>query len=100
MQRLAVHQDHESSSGGEFHPPALTEPDVRLSPHPAPTPQPRVVRRAASARRGWAPVARSGGASARRPIPDNLIPIFKFTLKYLKCQRVLDVFVRTGTGRT
>jgi hypothetical protein len=24
-----------SSSGGGFHPPALTEPDVRLSPHPA-----------------------------------------------------------------
>src|SRR3954467_2846962 len=27
--------DQESSSPGEFHPQALTEPDVRLSPHPA-----------------------------------------------------------------
>src|SRR5512147_1645068 len=26
---------YESSSPGEFHPQALTEPDVRLSPHPA-----------------------------------------------------------------
>jgi hypothetical protein len=31
---------NESSSGGESHPSALTEPDVRLSPHPAPTIQP------------------------------------------------------------
>src|SRR5712692_5663168 len=29
-----------SSSGGESHPSALTEPDVRLSPHPAPIIQP------------------------------------------------------------
>src|SRR4051812_9817044 len=35
MLRVSVHQDHESSSPGEFHPQALTEPDVRLSPHPA-----------------------------------------------------------------
>src|SRR5215203_5242321 len=31
---------HESSSAGESHPRALPEPDVRLSPHPAPTIQP------------------------------------------------------------
>src|SRR4051794_37183833 len=29
-----------SSSGGDLHPSALSEPDVRLSPHPAPTLQP------------------------------------------------------------
>jgi hypothetical protein len=29
-----------SGSGEEFHPSALTEPDVRLSPHPAPVFQP------------------------------------------------------------
>src|SRR5687767_6954575 len=33
-------RSYESSSGGESHPSALTEPDVRLSPHPAPTIQP------------------------------------------------------------
>src|SRR3954454_2756825 len=31
---------NESSSGGDMHPSALSEPDVRLSPHPAPTLQP------------------------------------------------------------
>ena len=31
-----------SSSAGESHPHALSEPDVRLSPHPAPTVQPPV----------------------------------------------------------
>src|SRR4051794_25494552 len=31
---------HPSSSGGDLHPSALPEPDVRLSPHPAPTLQP------------------------------------------------------------
>src|SRR3954454_9151513 len=30
----------QSSSGGDLHPSALSEPDVRLSPHPAPTLQP------------------------------------------------------------
>jgi hypothetical protein len=29
------------SSPGEFHPQALSEPDLRLSPHPAPIIQPR-----------------------------------------------------------
>jgi rod shape-determining protein MreB len=31
-----------SSSAGESHPHALTEPDVKLAPHPAPTIQPQV----------------------------------------------------------
>ena len=35
-----------SSSGGGSHPSALTEPDVKLSPHPAPTLRPPVARRA------------------------------------------------------
>ena len=39
--RLRVAHDHESSSGGELHPSALREPDVKLSPHPAPIAQPR-----------------------------------------------------------
>ena len=34
-------QDHEVSRAGESHPRALAEPDVRLSPHPAPIVQPR-----------------------------------------------------------
>ena len=34
---LALKADHESSRAGESHPHALSEPDVRLSPHLAPT---------------------------------------------------------------
>ena len=33
---LTISQDHEVSSAGEFHPRALSEPDVSLSTHPAP----------------------------------------------------------------
>src|ERR687886_1654267 len=47
-----------SSSGGELHPSALTEPDVRLSPHPAPTLQPRVAHRVATGQTDWGPAAR------------------------------------------
>jgi DNA-binding NtrC family response regulator len=32
----------QSSSAGESHPHALTEPDMKLAPHPAPTIQPQV----------------------------------------------------------
>jgi hypothetical protein len=42
---LDYHDKHDLekvSSPGEFHPEALQEPDVRLSPHPAPTVQPPV----------------------------------------------------------
>ena len=35
-------EDQKSSSPGESHPEALKEPDVKLSPHPAPTVQPPV----------------------------------------------------------
>src|SRR5262249_3854763 len=35
--------DQESSSPGEFHPQALTEPDGSLSPHPALITRPMVV---------------------------------------------------------
>src|SRR6266511_5823198 len=58
----------ESSSGGESHPSALTEPDVKLSPHPALTLRPRAERRVASARTGEAPAARCGRASAPTPV--------------------------------
>jgi hypothetical protein len=34
--------DKESSSAGEFHPHALTEPDMKLALHPALTIQPQV----------------------------------------------------------
>ncbi|MGH8933748.1 MAG: transposase [Egibacteraceae bacterium] len=37
------HQTGESSGRGESHPPALTEPDVNLSAHPAPAIQPHGV---------------------------------------------------------
>jgi hypothetical protein len=62
--RLAPAQDHEASSGGEFHPSALTEPDVKLSPHPAPTNQPRVSRRVPTGQTAWGPAARCDPANA------------------------------------
>src|SRR5512132_3876429 len=54
----------ESSSPGESHPRALTEPDMKLSPHPAPTIQPRAARRVATGRTSSDPVARCHPASA------------------------------------
>ena len=54
---LAREDEHESSSGGESHPSALTEPDVKLSPHPAPTLQPRAARRVATGQRAAGPAA-------------------------------------------
>ncbi|WP_419908487.1 ABC transporter permease subunit [Hoeflea sp.] len=59
----------ESSSRGEFHPSALTEPDLRLSPHPAPTLQPPVEYRVATGQKGWGPVARYVPANAWTPAP-------------------------------
>src|SRR5688572_7467006 len=47
---LALKAHHESSSPGELHPQALREPDVRLSPHPAPTTQPQAGCRVATGR--------------------------------------------------
>ena len=60
----------QSSSGGESHPSALTELDVRLSPHPAPTLQPPVARRAATGQTGWGPVARRAPASSSMLVLD------------------------------
>src|SRR5262245_58452613 len=45
--------DEESSSPGELHPQALTEPDVELAPHPALMIQLPVVSRSATERTGW-----------------------------------------------
>src|SRR6266540_4334003 len=41
---LVLKAQNESSSAGESHPHALTEPDMKLAPHPAPTIQPQVLR--------------------------------------------------------
>ena len=43
---------HLPSSRGELHPPALTEPDVNLSIHPARAIQPKAVSPTANARTG------------------------------------------------
>jgi hypothetical protein len=56
--------NNQSSSGGESHPSALTEPDVKLSPHPALTLQPPVSRRVPTERTTWGPAARCSPASA------------------------------------
>ena len=49
----AAAADHESSSLGESHPQALTEPDVNRSAHPAPIVQSQVESRSATSRTGW-----------------------------------------------
>ena len=48
LSRASLTEDDELSSGGESHPSALSDPDVRLSPHPAPTRQPPAARRAST----------------------------------------------------
>jgi hypothetical protein len=47
-------RDDESSSAGESHPRALSDPDVNLSAHPAPIAQPQAVPPSANAQRGAA----------------------------------------------
>src|SRR4051794_9625399 len=59
----------ESSSGGDLHPSALPEPDVRLSPHPAPTLQPPAARPAATGQTGWDRGRRCAPASASPHAP-------------------------------
>src|SRR5262249_32814313 len=59
----------ESSSGRESHPSALTEPDVKLAPHPAPTLQPPAARQAAPGRTDWGPAARCIPANASMLVP-------------------------------
>ena len=73
---FVLEHQHQSSSRGESHPSALTEPDLRLSPHPALTLQPPAARRAATGRTTSGPVAQCvptststlalGGISTRR----------------------------------
>ena len=60
-----------SSSGGEFHPPALTEPDVKLSPHPALPLQPLALpRTGAPPIAGWPrPAAGVSGPFAPPALP-------------------------------
>jgi hypothetical protein len=67
LTRLA--DDDESSSGGESHPSALSEPDVRLSPHPAPTLQPPAARPVATERTGRDHGGRCAPASASPHVP-------------------------------
>src|SRR5262249_29659381 len=52
-----------SSSAGESHPHALTDPDVNLSAHPAPIVQPQAVPPSANAQRGAAAVGQSARAN-------------------------------------
>ena len=46
---LTVDRHEESSGPGELHPQALTDPDVSVSTHPAPTVQPGLDKAGASA---------------------------------------------------
>src|SRR3954454_1856046 len=64
LRRRRLDPPHESSSGGDLHPSALSEPDVRLSPHPAPTLQPPAARPAATGQTGWDRGGRCAPASA------------------------------------
>src|SRR4051812_18645604 len=67
--RLAPAMDERSSRGGDLHPSALPEPDVRLSPHPAPTLQPPAARPAATGRTGRDRGGRCAPASASPHVP-------------------------------
>jgi hypothetical protein len=62
---------HRSSSGGEFHPSALTKPDVGLSPHPASTFQPTVGDQSATDTRGSGRTLRAVRANALRRFFDR-----------------------------
>ena len=43
LSQILYYKTQESSSPGEFHSQALTDPDVSLSAHPAPIVQPEVA---------------------------------------------------------
>src|SRR5215510_2155966 len=60
---FALAADDKSSSAGESHPRALSEPDVNLAAHPAPIVQPQAVPPSASAQRGAAAVGQSARAN-------------------------------------
>src|SRR4051812_37764201 len=66
---LVLTAERQSSSGGESHPSALSEPDVRLSPHPAPTLQPPAARPVAKERTGRDRGGRCAPASASPHAP-------------------------------
>src|SRR5271165_1276135 len=61
---LAVDLHERSSGPGEFHPQALTDPDVSVSAHPAPTVRPLPDTAIANARTAQAPDALRPGPSA------------------------------------
>src|SRR6266851_2293758 len=85
-----------SSSGGESHPSALTEPDVRLSPHPAPTIQPPASRRAATGRRARGPVAQCAPASARTHVPTSKPFVFP---SRPRCEGLIEMAKDVNTPR-
>src|SRR5690242_16451733 len=62
--RFPLTADDKSSSAGESHPHALTDPDVNLAAHPAPIVQPQAVPPSANAQRGAAAVGQSAQANA------------------------------------
>ena len=64
-------QIEESSSPGESHPQALTEPDVNLSAHPALIVQSQVEVQSAISRTGWAPGGPHGPASEPPAVDDD-----------------------------
>ena len=67
---FVLEHQHRSSSRGESHPSALTEPDLRLSPHPALTLQPPVALRVAT---GRTTSGRHHRACSSAPRPDDSV---------------------------
>jgi hypothetical protein len=63
-------QNHESSSPGESHPQALTEPDVNLSAHPALIVRSQDEFRVTTTQTGWVPAEPRGPASEPRCVDD------------------------------
>ena len=66
-QALSLDTDHEASGAGEFHPRALSEPDVILSHHPAPIVRPGPwIRGQWANSRGWRCATRKSQCRERR----------------------------------
>ena len=70
---LIAKSNYESSSPGESHPQALTEPDVNLSAHPAPIVQSQVEFQSATSRTGWVPGGPPGPASEPPAVDDDRV---------------------------
>src|ERR1700740_243951 len=68
---LSRERDHQSSGPGESHPQALTDPDVSVSTHPAPTVQPLPDTAMANVQKELVPDARWRGS---RPAPVDDAP--------------------------